>query len=70
MIYDLSDFICPLSKIKAKEVMDNMAKGDTVKIILGDTESIKSIAQELKAKGIKLIFKQENENRFVLTITK
>lgn len=70
MIYDLSGFVCPLSKIKATELMDNMAKGDTAEIILGDTDSIKSIAQELKTRGFKLIFKQENENRFVLTITK
>ena len=67
---DLCGFVCPLSKIKATEVMDCLDEGETVKIILGDSDSLKSVAQELKARGIKPDFKQEAENRFVLTITK
>ena len=68
--YDLSGFVCPLSKMKATELIDNLDEGETVKIILGDTDSLKSVAQELKARGIKPGFEQENENRFILTITK
>ncbi len=68
--YDLCDLVCPLSKMKATEFIDNLSEGETVRIILGDTDSLKSVAQELKTRGIKPAFEQESENRFVLTITK
>ncbi len=68
--YDLCDFVCPLSKMKATELIDNLTVGETAEIILGDTDSLKSVAQELKARGIKPAFEQEGENRFILTITR
>lgn len=68
--YDLSGFVCPLSKMKATEFIDNLGDGETARIILGDNDSLKSVAQELKARGIKPTFEQDGENRFVLTITK
>ena len=70
MIYDLCDFVCPLSKMKATELIDNLDEGETAKIILGDTDSLKSVVQELKTRGIKPGFEQEGENRFILTIIK
>jgi len=68
--YDLADLICPLSKMKATELINDLDEGETVKIILGDRDSLKSVAQELKARGIKPGFEQEGEGRFVLAITK
>ncbi len=68
--YDLCDLVCPLSKMKATELIDNLDAGESVKIILGDTDSLKSVAQELKIRGIQPSFKQESENKFILTITK
>ncbi len=68
--YDLCDLVCPLSKMKATELIDDLGEGETVKIILGDTDSLKSVAQELKSRGIKPGFEQASEKRFVLTITK
>ncbi|MBI4284254.1 MAG: sulfurtransferase TusA family protein [Chloroflexi bacterium] len=68
--HDLSGFVCPISKIKATQVMDGLGAGETAKIILGDSDSLKSVAQELKARGLKPDFKQEADNRFILTITK
>ncbi len=68
--YDLCDLVCPLSKMKATELIDNLNVGETAEIILGDTDSLKSVAQELKTRGIKPAFKQDGENRFVLTIIK
>jgi len=68
--HDLSDFVCPLSKIKATELIDNLGEGETIKIILGDSDSLKSVAQELKTRSLKPSFKQEDENRFVLVVTK
>ena len=66
----MCDVVCPLSKMKATEFIDNLSEGETVRIILGDTDSLKSVAQELKTRGIKPAFEQESENRFVLTITR
>ncbi len=68
--YDLCGFVCPLSKIKATELIDNLGEGETIKIILGDTDSLKSVVQELKGRGVKPSFKQEGESRFILTFTK
>ncbi len=68
--YDLCDLVCPLSKIKATELIDNLDGGETAKIILGDRDSLKSVVQELKTRGIKPGFEQEGENRFILTISK
>ena len=68
--YDLCGFVCPLSKMKATELIDNLGVGETTEIVLGDTDSLKSVAQELKVRGIKPAFKQDGEDRFILTITK
>jgi len=68
--YDLCDFVCPLSRIKATEFIDNLGEGETAQVILGDRDSLRSVAQELKNRGIKPIFEQDGESRFVLTITR
>ncbi len=68
--FDLCGLVCPLSKMKATELIDNLDTGETAEIILGDTDSLKSVAQELKARGIKPVFKEDGENRFILTIIK
>jgi TusA-related sulfurtransferase len=68
--YDLCGFVCPLSKIKATELIDNLGQGETIRIILGDRDSLKSVAQELKTRGIKPGFEQAAESRFTLTITR
>ena len=68
--YDLCDFVCPLSKMKATKLINDLDKGETAKIMLGDTDSLKSVVQELKTRGIKPDFKQEGESKFILTITK
>ncbi len=70
MKYDLSGLICPLSKIKATELIDNLDEGETAEIILGDRDSLKSVAQELKTRGIKPDFATDGESKFILTITK
>ena len=67
---DLCELVCPLSKIKAVELFDNISAGETVRIIIGDRDSLKSIAQELKVRGLKSEFKQENDARFVISVTR
>jgi len=68
--YDLCGLVCPLSKMKATELIDKLNVGETAEIILGDADSLKSVAQELKTRGIKPAFKQDGEDRFILTITR
>ncbi len=68
--YDLCDLICPLSKIRAIELIDNLDEGETAEIVLGDRDSLKNVVQELKTRGIKPTFLQDGESKFVLTITR
>jgi len=68
--WDLSDLVCPLSKIKATEVLDSLDEGETVRIILGNTDSLTSVAQEIKVRGLRPDFERQGENHFVLTVTK
>ena len=67
--HDLRDYHCPLSKVKTMEILQDMKTGDSAKIILGDPESLKNVAQELKLRGLKPDFEKENDS-FLLTITK
>jgi len=67
---DLCDLVCPLSKIKAVALLDSLISGESARIVLGDQDSLKSISQESKKRGLKLDFKQEDESRFVLYINK
>lgn len=67
--YDLSGFVCPASKVMATELIDNLVEGETIKIILGDRESLKNVTRELKIRDLRTGFEQEDENRFILTIT-
>ncbi|MEE8420082.1 MAG: hypothetical protein V3R92_01335, partial [Dehalococcoidales bacterium] len=59
-----------VSKMRAAEIIDNLGEGETASIILGDTETLKSVAQELKARGIRPDFERRDGNRFVLTVTR
>ena len=67
---DLCGFVCPAPKVKAIEVIEAMDAGETVELILGDRDSLKSIVQELKVRGIKPAFKQTDESKFLLTFSK
>ncbi|MEE8418526.1 MAG: sulfurtransferase TusA family protein [Dehalococcoidales bacterium] len=68
--YDLSGFICPISKMKATEFIKSLGEGEKATIIVGDTESLKTVAQELKSRGIQTAFEQAEDNKFILTFTK
>ncbi|HJX13676.1 MAG TPA: sulfurtransferase TusA family protein, partial [Dehalococcoidales bacterium] len=70
MEYDLSDLVCPLSKMKATEIIDNLREGEPARIILGDADSLKNVAKELKNRGIKPSFEPEGEGKYRLTIVK
>lgn len=67
---DLTGFICPISKIKATTYIDGMTSGDKGTIALGDTDSLKTVAQELKSRGIQTSFVQESDTKFLLSFTK
>jgi TusA-related sulfurtransferase len=67
--HDLSGYVCPISKIKATQVLNNLAAGKTATIILGDSDSFKSVALELKARGFKPSLKQDGE-KYHLTVNK
>ena len=66
---DLSGLVCPLSKIKANEFIDSLANGDNGKLLIGDKDSLKSIAFELKTRGIKAEFNKD-EGHYAISFTK
>ena len=68
--FDLSGLVCPLSRVRAMELLDGMAAGETAQFVLGNAESLASVAQELKERRIRPAYRQEAENRFILTVTK
>ncbi len=65
---DLTGLVCPLSKIKAIELLNALGPGESARIILGDKDSLKSVAQESKNRGLKLDFQQEGESRYIVTV--
>ncbi len=65
--FDLSGFVCPLSKIKATQALNSLDDGDTATLILGDSDSFKSVAMELKARGLAPTLKQDGD-KYILTI--
>jgi len=67
---DLSGYVCPAPKVKAVELIETMDTGETAEVILGDRDSLKSVVQELKVRGIKPDFKQNDEGKFLLTFIK
>jgi len=67
--YDLSDLLCPLSKVRAIEVIDSLQDGEKATLVLGDNDSLKNVVLELKARGIKPGFERRAENKLVLTIS-
>lgn len=68
--YDLCGHICPISKVRAIEIIENMKEGEAAKLSLGDLDSVKSVVQELKTRGIKAAFEQTKDGKFVLTFSK
>ncbi len=68
--HDFSDLVCPLSRVRVGQLIDTMHAGERAKIVLGDSESQKSVAQELRVRGIRPDFDREGEDRFRLTIVK
>jgi len=66
--YDLSDLVCPLSRIRATELIDRSQKGDVLAIELGDIESVKNLSAELKERGLKPEIRQTDGERFLIRI--
>ena len=68
--YDLSGLLCPASKLEAVRILDSLSGEDTIRIILGDRDSLKSVTQELTNNGLRPRFTKDAKGRFVLTLTK
>jgi len=67
--YDLCGLFCPASKLEATKIISSTPEGETIRIILGDKDSLKSVLQELKNMGLRPSFKKEDD-KFTLEITK
>ncbi|MBI2869763.1 MAG: pyridoxal-phosphate dependent enzyme [Chloroflexi bacterium] len=67
--FDLAGLVCPLSRIKAAELLDSLREGETVRLVLGDVDSVRSVAQEIKQRSLKPDYRQE-DSRHVFTVKK
>ncbi len=68
--FDLSDLICPMTKVRAADIVSNLDTGETVTIVLGDRESLKSVTQVLKTSGLESSVAHDGDSRFALTVTR
>jgi TusA-related sulfurtransferase len=68
--FDLSGYVCPLSRIKAAEVIDSLTPGQFARLIVGDGDSLKSVAQELKARELLPELKHLSDGSFTLLFTR
>ena len=68
--HDFTDLVCPMSKVRTVQVVESLLPGDSVRVVLGDLDSLKSVAMELKTRGFKAEFERESQSRFCLTIAK
>ncbi len=66
--YDLSDYVCPISKIKSLEVIEDLNVGETIKIKLGDIDSLKNVIREVKTRGLKPGIDRKPDDGFILTV--
>ncbi|NOZ04340.1 MAG: pyridoxal-phosphate dependent enzyme [FCB group bacterium] len=66
--YDLSDYVCPISKIKSLEIINELNTGETIKIKLGDIDSLKNVIKEVKTRGFKPGIDRKPDDGFILTI--
>lgn len=67
---DLTGFICPISKLKAIELLDSLGADESARIVLADDDSLKSVAMELKARGVTSTYRQDEAGHHVFSVTK
>ncbi|MEW6143013.1 MAG: pyridoxal-phosphate dependent enzyme [Chloroflexota bacterium] len=68
--FDLSNLVCPLSKIKAVEALNDLSPGETARLLLADRESFKNTVQEFNRLGLKQTSSRDDAGRFVLMVTR
>jgi TusA-related sulfurtransferase len=70
-VIDLRGVSCPTNFVKAKLALEDIAVGETARILLDDGEPVKNVPRSLKAEGHKLIgLKQTDEGPYVLDLEK
>ena len=67
---DLTGYVCPLSRIKAAEALGRLTPGSAVRFVIGDADSLKTVAQELKARKLVPELEHLPGGRFVLSFTR
>lgn len=70
-VIDLRGVSCPTNFVKAKLALEELANGETVRILLDDGEPVKNVPRSLKADGHKLLgLKQAEEGHYILELEK
>ncbi len=69
-VLDLSGVACPLNYVKTKLYLENIPRGERVKIILDEGEPMKNVPESLKNDGHKIIKVEKKENKYELEVEK
>ncbi len=67
---DFRGLRCPLPVLRAKQVLDDMNDGETLRIIATDPASVSNIHAFVKTTGDKLIEAREEDGKFHYLIRK
>lgn len=61
---------CPISILRTKKVMDEMAEGEIVRVVTDDAASVDNMAVYAQQTGSELLSSHENDNEYIFYIKK
>jgi len=65
---DITDVICPMTFVKAKVAIEELATGEVLAIKMNDGEPIQNVPRSLKEEGHKVISVTRNEDGTYLVL--
>ena len=65
---DITDVICPMTFVKAKVAIEELAAGEVLAIKMNDGEPIQNVPRSLKEEGHKVISVTRNEDGTYLVL--
>lgn len=57
---DITDVVCPITFVKVKVALEDLADGQTLAVHLNDGESIQNVPRSLKDEGHKVLSVDQN----------
>jgi tRNA 2-thiouridine synthesizing protein A len=67
---DLTDEVCPMTFVKAKLHLEQLAEGETLEIVLRDGDHMRNVPRSLKEDGHRIEAVRREGERFHLLVRK